>query len=224
MEKRIQAEKDRPGWSRTRLALVMLLGAAGLLALVLVVLDQVVAGRARRLQARIFAEQGAGAAAAQRDAEAFRNFLAREAVGTHTLDGPALSRFIAGRYGSIVPPSVSAWRIVLVDGAALVEGVVDLQRYLADMGMEQPVSLSGFNGQEIPFSFRGRLEADNGRGRFIVEEVALLGLPLPLDLVERVAGSPSGEESVLIQRFTLPDGIFRVWIEDQRMVINGGHR
>jgi hypothetical protein len=204
---------------------VTLLGAAGLLVLVPVVLDRVVAGRTRQLQARIAAEQAAGAAAAEREAAAFQTYLARGACGTYTLDGPVLSRFIAARYGALVPQSVGAWRVVLDDASAVVEGVVDLQRYLGEMGMEQPASLSGYTGQEIPFRFRGRLEADHGQGRFTVDEVALLGLPLPLDLVERVAGpSGRGGGSVLIQRFTLPDGISSVRIEDRKLVINGDSR
>lgn len=221
MEKRHQAKNVPAGVRRSRRWMVVLLASAGFLVLMLVVLDQMVSCRTRRLQAHISEEQLDNAALAERNAAAFQLFLENGASGSHSLDGPGLSCFIAGRYGSRIPADVGPWRIVLSDGAVVVEGVVDLQGYLKEMEFEQPSSMSGFTGQKIPFSFRGRLEADHGHGLFTVEEVALLGLPLPLDMVERVAGSAGGEKSVLIQRFALPDGISRIRIESNRMVING---
>ncbi len=217
----IRTEKGRPGRSRTRRFLVALLVAAGLVVTVLVVLNLVVAARARRLQNSITVDQGATALEARRAAAGFERYLAGGARGEYSLDGPGLSRFIDGRYGSRVPRSVRAWRINLLDGRAVVEGVVDLQSYLQEMGMEQPASLRGLTGQDIPFSFRGRLETRQGLGRFTIEEVTLLGLTLPLEMVQRVAGTAGGRDSVLVQQFDLPAGIADAVMEENRLVIHG---
>jgi hypothetical protein len=214
--------KSQTGAGRGRRVLLAMLVAAGLLVAVLVVLNLVVSSRARRLKNSITVDNGATAIEAGRAAAGFKNYLAAGARGDHTLDGPGLTRFIAGRYGDQVPRSVGAWRITLREGKTVVGGVVDLEAYLREMGMEQPATLSGFASQDIPFSFRGRLEANQSRGRFTVEEVSLLGLTLPLDLVQRVAESGGGaRDSVLVQQFALPGGITGASIEDDRMVIHG---
>lgn len=219
--KRIEPEKGRAGRTRSRRVLAVVLLAVFLLVAALAVLNLVVSSRARSLQQSIAADRVETAEAAHRAAAGFERYLAGGARGDLILDGPALTRFVDLRYGSGVPHSVEAWRISLRDGRAVVEGVVELQSYLLEMGMEQPASLRGLSGQ-VPFSFRGRLEAGQGRGCLTVEEVTLLGLPLPLDLVERVAGTAGrGEGSVLIQRFNLPEGISRAEIEKDRMVIHG---
>jgi hypothetical protein len=55
-----------------------------------------------------------------------------------------------------------------------------------------------------------------------VTGVTVLGIPLPLDLVEQV-GNPAGRpgESVLVQRFALPGGIQRATLHGELMVIHG---
>ena len=210
--------KQRTG----RRVLMAILLLAGLLLLVLVAMRITVAGRASSLQARIEGERRATEAAAQARAADFERYLSSgKRSRSFRLDGPAMTRFMAGRHGHKIPESVSAWRIVFRDGRAVVEGVVNLKRYLAEMGFQQPSSLAGLSGQEVPFSFNGRLVAEAGQGRFTVDEVTILGLPLPLEMVDRVAGTEDGEESVLVQRFALPAGIEQAVIEDDGMVING---
>lgn len=205
-------------WSR-RLLLAVVLGAAALL-LVRATLRWQVDRRARTVERRILEERretGAAAASAVRDME---RCLAGGERTRLAVDGPTLTRFIDSRYGGQVPESVSSWRVVLAGGEAVLEGVVDLERYLEEQGLEKPPSLSGLGAGDIPFSVRGRLRAEGGRGSFTVEAVCLLGLPLPLDLVERV-GASAGGGSVLVHYFDLPRGIERAVIDEDQVVING---
>jgi hypothetical protein len=214
------SEKGRAGqrWFRR------LLLAAGIAAAVLVLifcgLRWHVTQRARTVEQRILEERRDTETAAATAARNMERYLAMGEKTRLAVDGPTLTRFIEGRYGGQVPDSVSSWRVNLMGGEALLEGVVNLERYLGELGLEQPSSLSGLNGGDIPFSVRGRLEAEDGRGRFTVEAVSLLGLPLPLDLVERV-GRSGGGDSVLIQHFDLPRGIERAVIDEDQVVING---
>jgi hypothetical protein len=221
--KRVSAARARGGGlARFRWILAAVIAAVLILVVILTLLNTAISRKSRLLQDRILEENRTAAASAASGAALFERYLSDGAPGAHVVSGAALHRFIEKRYGSTVPDSIGPWRIVLSDGLALVEGVVDLEAYLLQMGMEQPVSLGTMAGQEIPFGFRGRLDSSSGMGRFVIEEVTLLGLPLPLDLVERVAGSSAdGSGSVLIQQFPLPDGIVEAVIEGDRMVIHG---
>lgn len=215
----LSTETAGGGSGRFRWVLVAVVTLALVCAVTLTVINGAVSRKTRLLQNRILEAKQQEAAAAEKGAEQFQSYLESGASGRHVVDGPALHRFIEKRYGASVPDSVGPWRILLVDGLAAVEGVVDLEAYLQQMGMEQPASFGAVTGQEIPFGFRGHLETGHGRGRFVIEEVTLLGLPLPLDLVERVAGD--GGSSVLIQQFPLPAGISEATIDGDRMVIHG---
>jgi len=214
------SEPGRPGRKRFRRLFVVLVLAVVTLLLVRAAFHSHVASRARAVEQRIIEERRATEAAAEAAALAMERYLAGGERGRLAVDGPTLTRFIEGRYGGQVPGSISSWRVTLAGGEAILEGVVDLEQYLEEEGMEQPQSLSGFSGREISFSVRGRLQAEQGRGQFTVVAVHLLGLPLPLDLVERV-GRSRDESNVLVQQFDLPRGIERARVDEDMVVING---
>lgn len=222
VERNSEATGRRAGLARYRWMLVAVIASVLVLAAVLAALNSAVSRKISRVQDRISEAKRQSAGEADIGGADFERYLADGTRGGHVIDGPALHRFIELRYGSRIPDSVGPWRIVLHDGLADVEGVVDLERYLQQVGMEQPASLGSIVGQEIPFGFSGRLEAENGRGRFVIEEVTLLGLPLPLELVERVGDGNSGS-SVLIQQFALPGDISGARIVGDKVEIYGGH-
>jgi len=188
----------------------------------LVTVRVLVGSRARRAEAQIAAVDRAVAAEAESGVRRFERYLEVGGRGPHELDGPTLTRYLRQRYGARIPSSVETWRVELEDGLVVVGGLVDLDTYLGEMGMERPPALAGLGAQVLPFSFRGTLSSENGQGVFEVCGVSLLGLPLPLELVDRV-GNPSGRNggSVLVQRFRLPDGIRRAALDGDRMVIHG---
>lgn len=223
MQRISAASGFRSGLTRYRWVLTAVIAAVLILVAVLVILDSVISRKTLLVQNRILEEELQRSAVAESGAMEFQRYLDGGARGRHVIDGPALHRFIEMRYDSRIPDSLGHWRIVLQEDKAEVEGVVHLERYLQQMGMDSPAALEPMAGQDVPFGFRGRLESASGRGRFIIEEVTLMGLPLPLELVERVAGSSSENQgSALIQQFPLPGGIAGAMIDGDRVVINGG--
>jgi hypothetical protein len=192
----------------TRLALVLLLGAAppSALGTARLSLEQ-----AESLGRKLLAIQH-GAAARPRPPAPL------------TVTEDELNSYVAYKLRAQMPPSVSDVRVRFERDRLLGSALIDfdqLKGKLPPFGPLNPLSL--LSGR-VPTEFRGRLPNEDGFGTLELEELSLGSLPVPIALVEqavarstRTAERPDGFD--LHAPFRLPYGIRRVRLQPGRAVL-----
>lgn len=135
---------------------------------------------------------------------------------TTTLTELEVNSWFAFDAAPLLPEGLAQPRVTIVGNRQLVgTAVVDLDAMAKSRASGGTFDIWNLIGGRVPVTVRGLLHADNGRGRFEVQEADISGVAVPLRVLDelvryysRTPDNPAGFR--LTDTFELPAGISRV--------------
>lgn len=125
---------------------------------------------------------------------------------------------------SKLPPSLSDLDVRFDRERIQARGLLDLDQLQGKMPSGGALSAFAFLGGRVSVSIKGRLESEDGFGRFLPEEVKIGSLPLAASVLEQIvaaatrsADNPQGID--ILAPFRYPYGVRQVRLSPGRAVV-----